>query len=976
MTRFLSVLIVFVVIFGGRALRAAAAEVPSESNGYSVVSWDQKDGLPAGIVYSIAQDSAGYLWLAMDDGVIRFDGFQFTDWAEVSGDGLPPAQARALRAAPDGSLWVGFAYPGGVSRIKDAEVRNYGEPDGLPRSALVTIASDHDGTIWAGTEAGLYQLRGERWHAATPDEMQPHAGVASLYVNREGDLLVGLASGVYQRRAGGTSFTRVQTARRASPGQDRPRGITEDWAGRLWVTDPVSGFSIIGATDSWAEHGRGMELFTDSRREVWVATFGEGLWRVRPSKIGGPRVERIGLVGSVARNVTSLFEDRERNIWAGLVDGLVRLSPHKVTPLTNLGIVTSVQATQDGAVWVGTYDEGVLEFLANGRLERKHLAGSRVRALHADTRGVVWVGTDRAVFGLRHGTSPVLLRGSERLAQVESITSDSRGDVWIYDLEAGLFRWDGKQLLAAPLPTELRNARIVMYGDRNGQVWIAFDDGQNSSVVIRDAEGRFEFLGSKHNLPPGAYRTIYEDARGAVWVSGFNNLIGRFVDKQFHPQMGKLDNGRAIIEDESGRLWISAGPGIMAVDKDELDAAYRDGRAFEYESFDELDGVAGTSTGFLFGDQNVARAADGRLWFVTGAGITVVDPRAIRTTAFSPRPRIDYAAADGQMVAAPATFELRPGLVKLEIFYGALNLTSPHKTRFKYRLEGFDSGWVDAGPRRQVVYTNLPPRSYRFHVMATAGDSATESAAWQFYIRPAFYQRRWFWPLCVALLAAGTAGAWWVHLRRVHNQFVVVLEERARLSREIHDTLLQGLVGVALQFDIIGHDLKEPQSKARLERIRNELERYVREARQAIWDLRSLTLEQRDLVSALREACEETAARVSATCDFSIVGTPRPCSSHLTEQLLHIAREAMANAARHAQPNHITVTLEFAEPSVILRIADDGRGFDPTSVTADSKHFGLVTMRERTGTISGSFHLESTKGRGTTVVVVAPHTET
>jgi signal transduction histidine kinase len=210
----------------------------------------------------------------------------------------------------------------------------------------------------------------------------------------------------------------------------------------------------------------------------------------------------------------------------------------------------------------------------------------------------------------------------------------------------------------------------------------------------------------------------------------------------------------------------------------------------------------------------------------------------------------------------------------------------------------------------------------------------------------------------------------------VHQQFVVVLEERARLSREIHDTLLQGLVGVALQFDIIAHDLNEPKSKARLERIRTELERYVREARQAIWDLRSLTLEQRDLTSALRQACEETTARVSVTCDFSIFGTPRPCSPQVTEQLVHIAREAMANAARHAEPDRITVVLEFTEQSLTLRVADDGRGFDPMSATADSKHFGLVTMRERATTISGSFHIESTKGGGTTVEVVVPHAGT
>ena len=302
---------------------------------------------------------------------------------------------------------------------------------------------------------------------------------------------------------------------------------------------------------------------------------------------------------------------------------------------------------------------------------------------------------------------------------------------------------------------------------------------------------------------------------------------------------------------------------------------------------------------------------------------------------------------------------------------------SRQKTRFRHRLEGFDADWIDAGTRTEAFYTNLPPRQYQFQVIASNDDGTwTEPAAvWDFSMAPMFYQTTWFAVLCVAAAVGAVAGLWHLHVRQVRQRFALLLGERTRLSREIHDTLLQSLVGVALQLDVIANDLEAsaPPAREQFVRMRKNVEEYIREARQSIWDLRSLKLGGTDLAATLREAGENATSGIPVAFQLTVQGTPRRFPAKVEEQLLRIGQEAILNAVRHAQPKEVCVELQYNDDSLVLRVLDDGRGFNPEHVVAEADgHYGLVSMKERAQEIGGGFTISSRIGRGTEVQAVVP----
>lgn len=297
----------------------------------------------------------------------------------------------------------------------------------------------------------------------------------------------------------------------------------------------------------------------------------------------------------------------------------------------------------------------------------------------------------------------------------------------------------------------------------------------------------------------------------------------------------------------------------------------------------------------------------------------------------------------------------------------------PSKVRFRYLLEGFDQNWVDAGTRRQAFYTNLPPREYRFRVIAENDGVWNETgAAWDFSIKPAFYQTGWFRATCSIAIALAMFAIWRLWVRQVHRRFALVLSERTRMAREIHDTLLQGLVGIGLRFDNLASMVSGPPVKSEFERLRDQIEASIREARQSIWDLRSPMLQTSTLVAALQEAGQNMTHGSGARFELVVTGAARAHNSRVDEALLRIGHEAISNAVRHAQATRIRMELCYEERSVTLRVTDDGRGFDfDAPVHSIEERWGLASMQERAHQIRAQFSIRSTPAAGTTVEIVA-----
>jgi signal transduction histidine kinase len=292
-------------------------------------------------------------------------------------------------------------------------------------------------------------------------------------------------------------------------------------------------------------------------------------------------------------------------------------------------------------------------------------------------------------------------------------------------------------------------------------------------------------------------------------------------------------------------------------------------------------------------------------------------------------------------------------------------------------LSGFSPAWVDADQRRQVSYTNLRPGHYQFRVGVT-GDEIWNGAeaVWHFTIEPPFYQTYWFYAACAGGIGLAFWTLWWLRLRAVRNEFGLIVAERARVSRDIHDTLLQSLGAFSLQLEIVARQLEPSQSAARerLRAVRTQVGQCISEARRSIWELRSPRFEANDLADALKELAEDsTIAAAAARVEVAVTGKPRRSSSRTEEQLLKIAQEAIANAVRHSHADTIAVTLDYSWRSLRLQVSDNGHGFDQhTTVTPEDEHWGLKTMSERAATLKGRLKISSEPGRGTTVEAIVP----
>jgi signal transduction histidine kinase/ligand-binding sensor domain-containing protein len=989
---------------------ASALDPALEVNQYGHAAWRFREGFAQGrAVTSIAQTPDGYLWLGTELGLLRFDGVRSVPWHPPGNGKLPNTWIRSLLAARDGTLWIGTLE--GLASWANGRLTLYPELAGHSVNALL---ADREGTVWVGGYSGpagsLCVIKNGGAQCVTSGFGQ---WVGSLHEDRDGGVWATAQSGLWQWRAG---------ARKRYPMPDSATGsqaLIEGEDGRLLVASAtgIRQFADAkGIADALPVTGSAFKperLLRDRDGGLWIGTADRGLMHVYRGRTDS-YTQANGLTGDF---VTRLFEDREGNIWVVTRNGLDRFRDFAVrTIFGHQGLPSappwSVLAAADGSVWLGSldglsrWDNGrvtIYRTARNGSAARKPrpLAGPAPReifdaglpddgvgTLYEDNDRRIWVSTLRGVAYFDNGR--FVPAGGLPKGRSPLIAGDDSGSVWIVNEAHGLYRVRGVTVVEQVPWARLglrHPATALLPGPVPGGLWLGLQD---RVVYVSDGAIRASFTAAD-GLAEGRVNHLRFDGNGALWVAtegGISHVAGGRVVTLSSRNGLPCDAVHWSMEDDDHASWLYTGCGLVRTSPSELHAAVRDPtRKMQTILFDGSDGVALRALPALY-HPRVAKRAGGDLWFLPGDGVSVLDPRRLSINTIPPPVHIEQITGDRKTYAAISGLRLPPLVRDLEIDYTALSFIAPEKNRFRVKLEGRDPDWQDAGNRRQAHFADLSPGSYRFRVAAANNDGVWNDAGafLDFSIAPAYYQTTWFRAMSGISVLILFWALYQLRLRQLAHAFNLRLDERvherSRIARELHDTLLQSIQGVMLRFQSARNLLPAQPAKAveALDAALDRADQAIVEGRDAIQNLRSSTIVVDELAHAITALAEELTSNSgaeggSATFRVSVEGSPRDLHPIVRDDVHRIAREALRNAFRHAQADHIEAEVTYAAREVRLRIRDDGKGIDPNHLASGrARHWGLAGMRERAVQVGARLDLWSDIGAGTEVELRIPGT--
>jgi PAS domain S-box-containing protein len=759
-------------------LLASALDPSLGISQYAHSAWTVREGFFRGNIYSIAQTQDGYLWLGTEFGLLRFDGTRSIPWEPPAGQKLPGDGITSLLASGDGTLWIG-TYAGLVS-WNGARLTRYPEFD---RQLVAALHQDHAGTVWAGTlgypSGRLCAIRSGNVQCYGQDGTLGRT-VLSLFEDSTGKLWAGTQTGLWRWRPG-------PPMRYAVPGTEL-NDLNAGDEGELLVAMPGGMRRLVhGKSELYPTRGakpiNANRLLRDRDGGLWIGTLDRGLIHVYRGKTD-VFSKSDGLSGDL---IFSLFEDHEGNIWVSTNGGLDRFRDLTVSTISlkqglSSDFAWSVLAARDSSVWVGTGDG--LNKWSNGQISTIHNASGRLddapQSLFQDDRDRIWAFTGHGLAYAENGRF-VPVSGVHG-TKVHSIAGDKTGNLWLSETSNLLHIREGRLVEQIPWSRLGRSesASVLLSDSEHGGLWLGFWRG-GGVLYFKDGQVRASHT-SANGLSSGAVTDLRLDRDGALWVST-QGVLDRVKDGHITTLTSRnglpCDTVLWTMEDDAHSLWLYTACGLVRVAKPDLDAWIADSkRMVEPAVWDAADGVRLRSTAASAYGPRVAKSTDGKLWFVTGEGVQVVDPRHLIFNKLPPPVHIEQITADRkvrwQSLWGGPTSRLRlPQLTHdLEIDYTALSLVAPEKVRFKYKLEGYDDDWQVAGDRRQVFYTNLPPRDYRFRVIASnnSGVWNEEGASLEFAIEPAYFQTSWFRTLCAVTILVLLWAAYLLRIRRLRQQ--------------------------------------------------------------------------------------------------------------------------------------------------------------------------------------------------------------
>lgn len=963
--------------------QAIARELPPAFMGLHHTGWSVKDGAP-GPVTALAQTPDGWLWVGTPTGLFRFDGLRFEAVQMLAGQRLPASNIRSLLVSPSGALWIGDVF-GGITCYEDNRLTHYGSAEGLPGRTILRLAAGSDETVWAAAASGIYRLRHGRWEAAGPT--QPRT--VDVLVDRRLTVWVRSGHRLFRRGRDDTLFRDI------GPASDSDvLRMVEAADGAVWVPDGHADWARYDPSGrlqpgGWlpGPQGRGQVLF-DRASGVWSAA-GEGLARQlpmsSPQEARRPQPPFTVVDGLTGEQVYTMLEDREGLVWVGTNRGLDRFRP---TKLTRVGLPAgfsrlAIAPADGGALWVSSEEGRLLRVDADGRHEQA-LLGPDITAAYRDRDGSLWLGNMDGRLWHLAGARPTEVEAPLGVAGrqiVQAIARDAAGSLWLsagglHRLDpTGWTRMSGRDGLPPGKP-------ITMALDRQGVLWLGYPGNR----VVRFAGRHAQVFDAASGLDVGNVLCLQPGDSG-LWVGG-DAGVSLWRDGRFHVltgQDGTLFAGvSGIVETAQHELWLNGTGGVSHIAADELARFIaHPAQRPHFERFDHRDGVEG-SPAQIAPLPSAVQGADGRLWFATDGGLAWVDPEAVPSNPLSPPIAVRSLKAGGIERPAGSKISLPPGTSAVEVGYTALSLAIPERVQFRYRLDGVDTDWQDAGNRRVAYYTNLGPGQYRFRVTAANNDGvwAYGEAALDFTVEPAWHQTRAVRLLALLLGLSLLYGAYRLRMRYVTRQLGERLrerqQERDRIAGELHDTLLQSIQALILRLQVAVDRLPQHEPARRiLERSIEYTEQATAEARDRVSGLRAMNEPHTDLPSQLRRAAAELSLG-EAEARVEVDGRERDLQPTVIDELYGAAREAMLNALRHAQAREIVARLHYGYDLFTIQVSDDGRGIDPAVLDLGRQpgHWGLVVMRERVQRIGGALHLSTgeAEGRlkGTTVTLEVP----
>jgi signal transduction histidine kinase/ligand-binding sensor domain-containing protein len=960
---------IFLVLLGTLYSGSVAALDPNKAlTQYSASIWTQQQGLPEDAVHTLAQTADGYLWLGTDEGLARFDGYEFVSFNRERG--APASNSiSALAAGRDGSLWIGSRS--GLTHYQDGRFRTYTRADGLVDNLVSALFVDHAGILWIVAGGNLSQFDGNRFTNFTRERDIPLRSVRSITESGNHELYVSGNSSVVKLVDG--KFVSVIDA--SVLAADFPSHVLADKAGNLWITGARGVIERLpdgtlkryrrneGLSDTFGIN----TIAEDKGGTIWIGT-DWGLARLEGSRFRNLPETRDGAA------VRDIFEDREGNLWVGGDNGLTRFRDDVFTTLGKAeGLPGNAPATvfQDrvGTVWAG-YDDALVMMKGSQaptvRISNASLFISHLRETRA---GELLVPSRQGLIRLKesHQTTFVAPDPQGRKTVFDAL-EDTSGNIWLaLPNGLGLLQHDHFRTVISTGPLFRDDSFYVLASTADGAVWA----GTLSDGLWR-YNGERRLFTTADGLSSGQIRSLYSDRSGTLWIGTLDGGLNAFRNGTFtryRARDGLLSDNIYGIADDGESLWLSTSRGICRISRRQLaDFAEHRIKLVRPSNYGVDDGMRSAQA------TDGHRLANGTLWFATSRGIAIYDPRANGATSFPPLVHILDLAMDRRSFGNTHP-QLPPGSGRVQIRYTGIHLRAPDRVRYSYMLDGLDSDWVSADASRTVNYDSLGHGHYRFRVKGELPGGPSSESALEFDLEPHYYETAWFRTLGVLLLATAILAAYKFRERQVRSRFSLVLAERARLAREVHDTLAQGYVGIASQLDVVEMTMPPNAGAASnaLALARRMARHSLTEARRSLMDLRASALEEQDLAVALESGAERWAGHSGVPVKVDVHGDASKLPEEVAHHVFRIAQEAVTNAVNHASPSLISMELNIEAKRLSLHVEDDGCGFEPDDAFLSRQgNFGLIGMRERAQRIKGELRLDSNSGKGTRVDVTVP----